>query len=619
MVASFKSRRSSSASRLPHYTKELKTPSSRSLGLSRRWSFQCITLAILLLFLIRHLLTSSPPVKEVSFTELELAQSAQLKPPGTRIPKIVHFIYGLRGPDPTLDLIHYLAIKSAHDTIKPDKIFFHYHYRPVGHNFERALPMITLSQIDLVTNVFGRPVSHYAHQSDVVRLQVLAEHGGIYLDLDLISLQPIDHLLDHNFVMGQEGQGGSVGLCNAMIMSRPNSYFLQRWYATYSSFDEKDWNYHSVVLPGKLAPYFPSEITILNHTSYFWPLWDGPGLRTLYLEKSYDFSQNLGTHVWESAANHHLMKNIDDQVVMNIDNSLYCKLRPFLLDGKPDPRPDACRIIQHSEREDRLVGYWPLGLYDQTINPMPATDISGHSLNGLVRNPDYSQVNGVHLTGKDSYVFLPMPVAMSIDQVTVSWWMKTKTTKEGGAAMVIQTEHGKVYLKTEKVNVGKPDGLSLGVSTVIRDEDWVWSLFGEIKASPYSINLDGAYHHYGLVIDRQGLLAGGPRIVLYMDGYVIASKHDWDFPVMTAGSIIHGIWFGSAESEVSNYQDAWDNRTSLDCYIEHVRVWETSLGLDQLQDQIKNDSMVRKETVEQFKNKEDLNLNLNLNLNTSWV
>ncbi|KAL0076615.1 hypothetical protein F4703DRAFT_1743529 [Phycomyces blakesleeanus] len=604
--------------------------------MSRRWSFRCVTLSILLLFFVRHLIVTGPrgeetePSSSSSFTELELAQSVQLRPAGTRIPKIVHFVYGLRGPDPTLDLIHYIAIKSAHDTIKPDKIFLHYHYRPIGENFERALPLITLHQIDLVTNVFGRPVSHYAHQSDVARLQILAEHGGIYLDLDLISLQSVDHLLDHDFVMGQEGQGGSVGLCNAMIMARPNAHFLQRWYATYSSFEEKDWNFHSVVLPGKLAPYFKSEITVLDHTSYFWPLWDGPGLRTLYLEKSYDFSQNLGTHIWESAANHHLMKDINERVIMSIDTSLYCKIRPFLLDGKPDPRPDACRIIQNSEREDKLVGYWSLGLptdKKEWINPMPATDTSGNSLNGLIRNPGHiqSKESGVHLTGNASYVFLPMPVAAKIDQMTVSWWMKTNTTKEGGAALVIQTEHGKVYVKTEKVDVGKPNAnaISLGLSTVVRDSDWVWHVLDEerVPANPYSINLDRAYHHYALVVDRE-TLTGGPKLVLYMDGYVIASKHDWNFPEMRAGSAVHGVWLGSTESENTNYQDPWDNSSSLDCYVEHVRVWEKALGPDQVQKQIKIDTLIRDqstvvdngqevqedsqkdESLEQFKNKD---------------
>lgn len=141
------------------------------------------------------------------FKELTIARETKLLPTGTSIPKIVHFVYGLRGPNPTLDLIHYTAIKSAYDVLKPTAIMFHYHYMPTGANFERAKHMLTLHKVPLVETVFDRPVSHYAHRADVVRLQVLEEYGGIYLDLDLISLKPVDHLLDREFIMAQEGIG----------------------------------------------------------------------------------------------------------------------------------------------------------------------------------------------------------------------------------------------------------------------------------------------------------------------------------------------------------------------------------------------------------------------------
>lgn len=142
-----------------------------------------------------------------NFKELTIARETKLVAVGDRIPKIVHFVYGLRDPEPTLDLIHYTAIKAAHDVLKPEKIMFHYHYLPVGDNFERARHMLTLRQVPMVTTVFKRPVSHYAHRADVVRLQVLEEFGGIYLDLDLISLKSVDHLLGKEFVMAQEGVG----------------------------------------------------------------------------------------------------------------------------------------------------------------------------------------------------------------------------------------------------------------------------------------------------------------------------------------------------------------------------------------------------------------------------
>ncbi|KAF7724567.1 hypothetical protein EC973_000875 [Apophysomyces ossiformis] len=521
------------------------------------------------------------------FRELTIARRVDVKAAATSIPKIVHFVYGLRSPEPTLDLIHYLAIKSAHDVLKPEQIMFHYHYLPVGEQFEKARPMLTLRQVDLVHDIFGRPVKHYAHQADVIRLEVLQQYGGIYLDLDVISLKPIDHLLRYEFAMAQEGKGGAMGLCNAMILARPNARFLQRWYATYETFDSNDWNYHSVVLPGRLAPHFSDEITVLNHTAFFWPLWDGPGLRAAFLEKSYDYGMNYGTHIWESAAKRNLMKDIDEEVVMTIDNSLYCQLRRFLLDGQPDPRPNACRILAHTERADGLVGHWSLSDTGRRTNPMPAIDNSGNQLGGIIRNGKYEandeKETAVHLSGRQSYIFLPMPTETTLEQITVSWWMKTMTDKDGGTAMVIQTEEAKVYAQTQQIRAYDKEKnstpISLGLSTLIRGRNWEWQELDRVDASPIAINVDKAYHHYCLVIDRANI-THGPPLTLYMDGYVISSNHAWTLPNLN--NVVRGVWFGSSEPEHSNYQDPWDDTRSLEASYEEIKIWERSLNVDEV-------------------------------------
>ncbi|EPB88322.1 hypothetical protein HMPREF1544_04906 [Mucor circinelloides 1006PhL] len=534
----------------------------------------------------------SPPASSDAkdFKELTLARETKLTAVGTAIPKIVHFVYGLRDPNPTLDLIHYTAIKAAHDVLKPDKIMFHYHYMPVGDNFERARPMLTLNKVPLVEKVFDRPVSHYAHRADVVRLQVLEEFGGIYLDLDLISVKPVDHLLDREFIMAQEGVDGSVGLCNAMIMARPHSRFVQRWFATYALFDSAEWNYHSVILPGKLAPFFRNEITVLNHTAFFWPLWDSHGLRTLYLEKSYDFSANLGTHIWESAANKNLMKDITEKVVMEIDNSLYCQIRPLLLDGKPDPRPGSCRILSHTERSDRLIGHWslkePTSSSRKETNPLPAQDDSGNDLNGLIRNGKYID-DSIYLSGDASYIFLTMPTETSAKSMTVSWWMKTSSKSKDQMAMVIQTDKGRIYVSTHVLENGS---LSLNVKTVRRNDQWEWAQIEDLALRPSYYAVDQEYHHYALVINDPKSNLSQPPIALYMDGYVVSSSIHWTYPE-NIGSIVRGVWFGSIEPLNDRYQSPWDNSVNLQAYYREIHIWEKGLSVAMLRDVMASSNM----------------------------
>ncbi len=63
----------------------------------------------------------------------------------------------------------------------------------------------------------------------MLRLEILLEYGGIYLDLDVMLLAPLGPLLDRELVMAREGVAGSIGLGNALVLTQPNSTFLRAW------------------------------------------------------------------------------------------------------------------------------------------------------------------------------------------------------------------------------------------------------------------------------------------------------------------------------------------------------------------------------------------------------
>ena len=94
---------------------------------------------------------------------------------------------------------------------------------------------------------------------------MLIAHGGIYLDLDVVVVRPFAPLLraGHDFVMGKEGDvdaGGFHGLCNAVMLARPNASFALRWLERYRDFGSGHgdaWSYHSVQLPALLAEQHP--------------------------------------------------------------------------------------------------------------------------------------------------------------------------------------------------------------------------------------------------------------------------------------------------------------------------------------------------------------------------
>lgn len=64
----------------------------------------------------------------------------------------------------------------------------------------------------------------YAFVSDYIRLKVLYEFGGIYLDTDVELLKPIDELLNFDSVFGFENEGY---LQTAVMITKPNMPWLK--------------------------------------------------------------------------------------------------------------------------------------------------------------------------------------------------------------------------------------------------------------------------------------------------------------------------------------------------------------------------------------------------------
>jgi len=130
-----------------------------------------------------------------------------------------------------------------------------------------------MNRVEPVHEVYGNPVKYPAHMADVIRMAVLKQFGGVYLDLDIISINPLDPLLKHEFVMGMEP---GTGLCNAVILSAPGAKFLSTWDDQYRNFDSRKWNHHSVVLPWKLAQEHPDTIHVENKYAFFYPTHNDP-------------------------------------------------------------------------------------------------------------------------------------------------------------------------------------------------------------------------------------------------------------------------------------------------------------------------------------------------------
>ena len=274
------------------------------------------------------------------------------------IPNILHFVFGMAedfGGKP-FSFAHYLSVKSAVALNKPDAAYFHYQFEPEGEWWERAKPLLTLNQLKAPDSFMGQSLFHVAHKADVIRLQMLKETGGIYLDLDTISVKPLTDLVGHSFVIGQElksayvpknwrqhlklkmglkksSAGGATGLCNAVLLSEKNSDFVNHWLKEYQTFRSKGrdkyWNEHSVQVPEKLAMLYPESLTQLSPRAFHYPLYDPAGLRMMF-EEVHSFPDAYLHHLWESFSWNNYLSKLSPDIVQQKDTTYNLIARRFL-------------------------------------------------------------------------------------------------------------------------------------------------------------------------------------------------------------------------------------------------------------------------------------------------
>ena len=197
---------------------------------------------------------------------------------------------------------------------------------------------------------------------------------------------------------------------------------------SYKTFNQKNWNDHSVLLPKEMAKTHPSEVTVLDYTRFFWPLWDENGLRRMFLEKSWDFSNNFAVHLWETASKQSFLQNLTIDVIRTADSGIYCEMRRILFGTNGSEHGQDCRFRVGTSQPDGLVGYWNFD-HPQN-NKIP--DLSGNGLHGWSMGailPSYETSVGVRygkvlsLQARGAHPFLPIMPGISAGDSSVSVWI----------------------------------------------------------------------------------------------------------------------------------------------------------------------------------------------------
>jgi len=259
------------------------------------------------------------------------------------LPKLIHFIFGMKPQQGRGEwgLHHYLAVRSAAQHHPGHKIVLWYGHAPKGNPYwDAALKLCEAMRVEPPTEIHGHKLNHHAHRTDVLRLQILDVHGGIYLDADTLVLRPFDDLFVAEAAMGQDVNPFTrlpEGLCNAVILARPRASFIRRWLDSFEFFHsdgmDNAYAFYACRMPLILARQRGDDITQLSHQLFFRYSWNDVGVRQIFNEVN-PLDGCYSIHLWEHMAREPIAALTANRILRE-DSTYNLAARPLVAGFEP--------------------------------------------------------------------------------------------------------------------------------------------------------------------------------------------------------------------------------------------------------------------------------------------
>ncbi|XP_070533447.1 uncharacterized protein [Ptychodera flava] len=233
------------------------------------------------------------------------------------VPNIAHYIWFSCHP---FEFENLLSLISVHRFMRAEKILFHTDCEPSGQWWKEArkIPSLEILQREPVKTIFGRNINPIwpEHQSDVARLQILMEYGGIYFDTDIFVLKSLEPLRYYDYVVGRQT---SDGLNNGIILASKDSEFLRVFYESYRNYKPSCYSCISIKYHNDLAKEHQHLVHIENY-SLVQPNFDK--WRTIFYGK-FDWPDNHYTiHLWiKQYKNKHKGFSFNSENIKSLDTA----------------------------------------------------------------------------------------------------------------------------------------------------------------------------------------------------------------------------------------------------------------------------------------------------------
>jgi len=169
-------------------------------------------------------------------------------------PDTIHFIYPVTDLTRPFSYLNALAVRMAAKVQNPDRILFWTNAPPESIAYwDDIKDLVTVIPTAVPTEFRGQPIKWPQYAADVMRLQILLAHGGIYMDTDILLLKPLHEHLGDKLVLSWENKA-ETSISNALMISPPNNELIRCWLDVMPiALASPTWAYGGVIAPVTLA------------------------------------------------------------------------------------------------------------------------------------------------------------------------------------------------------------------------------------------------------------------------------------------------------------------------------------------------------------------------------
>lgn len=281
------------------------------------------------------------------------------------IPKKFHFIFlvlPVNGKDAKpFCLYHYLSIKSCYDTQDPESITIYIDGPEPEDNeyWNSAKKYANVEYYNFKREINGETMPNHAAISNLARVEIVYERGGVYYDIDTLFLKDLKPFLNTNkcLVPWEYLSDGSQRLMTGGLLAPAGSEFL-KIYLTYAHYILKGWGIYTGEVTTALRSKYPELVSGVILNGFGRNTWDDQGRIMLY-ENNVNFSQSYVIDLCQKVAYEPFLKHIRESDIFEKDTTFNVAARQFLERPK-NVASNSCNTVGAETMLNELTAIMPV-------------------------------------------------------------------------------------------------------------------------------------------------------------------------------------------------------------------------------------------------------------------